>query len=474
MPSRADNTNGTLDTSFGGGEVTTSFSAGNSVANAVAIQSNGDIVVVGTAGSDFALARYTSTGALDGSFGSGGKVATNFQLLGLSLLGTDSAYAVAIQSNGAIVVAGTGLDVAGLLGSDFTVARYTSTGALDGSFAGSGFTETSFGLLQTDGANAVALQSNGDIVVGGHTSTGAGSDFALARYDSTGNLLGKTTTNLGSSDDIHALAVQSNGDILAAGVTDQGSIQETALVRYTSGGALDTSFNGNGKVIQHLGNASEANAVAVQSDGQIVVAGQENAGSGFTFVLERYNGSNGSLDSTFGTGGVITTNVGGTADGANGLLIQPDGKLVAAGYSGNNFAVARYFGSSASADLAVTDVVNNATPNVGATIQYTITVTNNGTSSASEVQLTDLAPSGVTFQSGSGTGSFNTTTGLWNIGNLSINGTATLTITALVTGTAGQTIVNTAAVTSMGEYDPIPGNNSASAPSSWPTPPTWA
>src|SRR6266536_6144139 len=175
LPGAAVAAAGALDPTFGiGGEVTTDF-GGSDSAQAVAIQSDGKILAAGLSGAgDFALARYNADGSLDPSFGSGGKVTTDFG-------GFDLALGVALQSDGKIVAAGQG-------GSsfDFALARYNADGSLDTSFGSGGKVTTDFGVF--DAATAVAIQRDGKIVATGSTFSSGFQQFALARYNADGSL----------------------------------------------------------------------------------------------------------------------------------------------------------------------------------------------------------------------------------------------------------------------------------------------
>ena len=124
-------------------------------------------------GEDFALARYNPNGALDATFGTGGKVTTDFAG------DTDRAFAVALQTDGRIVAAGE--TTTGYRGEDFALARYNPNGALDATFGEGGQVTTDF-AGDTDRAFAVALQTDGKIVAAGEAKTQTKEDFALARY----------------------------------------------------------------------------------------------------------------------------------------------------------------------------------------------------------------------------------------------------------------------------------------------------
>jgi uncharacterized delta-60 repeat protein len=343
------NTDGSLDGSFGtGGKTTTDFAASNDYAYAVAIQSDGKIVAAGASSNgvnlDFAAVRYNADGSLDGSFGTGGKVTT--------AIGTGDEYAnaVVIQSDDKIVAVGSSSNGSNL---DFAAVRYHADGSLDGSFGTAGMVTTDF-VSSDDYAYAAALQTDGKIVAAGQSSSVSNRDFALVRYDTDGNLDtsfgtgGKVTTGFGTSDDYaYAVTLQSNDKIVAAGASDDGTGSDFALVRYNSNGGLDTSFNTTGMVTTPLGTGDDfAHAVAIQSDDKIVTAGSSYNGVNDDYALVHYN-SNGSLDTDFNTAGIVTNSIGTGDDFALGMVIQSDGKIVAAGYSYNgtnyDFSIARYW-----------------------------------------------------------------------------------------------------------------------------------
>jgi uncharacterized delta-60 repeat protein len=328
------NTNGSLDSSFyGSGTVITDF-GGSDCAYAMAIQPDGKIVVAGytSSGSDFALARYDTNGAPDTSFGSGGKLTTNFG-------NNDYAYAMAIQSDGKIVVAGYTTN--NVNNYDFALARYNTNGSLDTTFNSNGKLTTNFD--SKDAAQATAIQSDGKIVVVGYIWISSSNiDFALTRYNTDGSLdqtfgsNGIVTTDFGVNDWAYSVTIQSDGKIVAAGLSGSNF----ALSRYNTDGSLDTTFNGDGKVTTNFGSGSRAQAVAIQSDGKIVAAGYTTTPGNFDFALARYN-TDGSLDTSFDGDGKTTTDFG-YSDYARSMTIQSDGKIVVAGYSNNNFVLARY------------------------------------------------------------------------------------------------------------------------------------
>lgn len=325
------NTDGTLDEGFGsGGTVTTRIGSGGAYGNSVAVQSDGMIVVVGyvQAGvfdNDIALIRYTSTGALDMSFGSGGKVTT-------SIAGVDGGNSVVLQSDGRIVVAGS----AGTINNgDFAVVRYTNTGELDPSF-GSGGKVTTPISGSNDFGNSAALQGDGKIVVAGS----ADGDFAVVRYTDTGALDtsfgdgGKVITPIGSGSAFgRSMALQSDGKIVVAGEAQMGGNDDFAVVRYTDTGVLDSGFGVGGKVITPIGSGDDrAASVALQSDGKIIVGGWAGEGSDFDYVLVRYN-PDGTPDDGFGSGGKAALGLASRVGYNGGMAVQNDGKIVVAAIS---------------------------------------------------------------------------------------------------------------------------------------------
>ncbi|MBJ7347720.1 MAG: hypothetical protein JHC87_04000 [Thermoleophilaceae bacterium] len=335
---------GDLDVNFGAvGAFTTQVGFGNDSANAVVLQPDGKIVAAGSGrvgiNDDFAIARFNKDGSLDGSFGSAGSVFTDFAS------DNDMLRALALQPDGKIVAAGTS-------GGMFALDRYNSDGSLDPTFGTGGKLTTSIGGWVSS-ANAVAIQSDGKIVAAGYAYNGA-SDFALIRYNSDGSLDssfdgdGMLQTDFGSGDSEYAngLAIQPDGQIVAAGVAYDGSNYVFGVARYNSDGSLDTAFDGDGLQTAHIESGEDnARAVALQPDGKIVVAGGSNNGSRGAFAVARFN-PDGSLDNGFNGGGTQFTPFGGSGDSASSLAISADGKIVLAGDSDNygtdEFALARY------------------------------------------------------------------------------------------------------------------------------------
>ncbi len=329
---------GDLDPSFGtGGKVTTDFSGFGGRAAAVALQPDGKIIAGGRAGganfygTGFGVARYNADGSLDSTFGIGGTVTIDF------FFGDDEVHSVLAQPDGKIVAAGSKIFQ---FPGDFELVRFNADGSLDASFGVGGKVTTD--ISDIDSINDAVLQPDGKIVVAGGTgSLGTGS-LALARYNPDGTL----DTTFGTGGIVVSglpmialtLALQTDGRLVTAGASGVSF----GLARFNADGSVDTSFGAGGLVTTNFPEGfASANAVALQSDGKIVAAG----GGSVPFVLARYN-TDGSLDTSFGVGGKVT----GTYDDfaiANGAVVQPDSKIVAVGAAGAftttaHFALARY------------------------------------------------------------------------------------------------------------------------------------
>lgn len=346
------NTDGTYDASFGsGGKVTTSFSSGNEVAFTMLLQPDGKIILAGNMFNgtyDFAMARYTANGALDNTFSGDGILYTDFTN------SADACKAAALQPDGKIILAGESY---GQTSYDFALARYNADGTLDNTFGSGGKVTTLFTTsASTASANALAVQPDGKIVAAGRYKLNGGptSSFALARYNADGTLDntfsvdGKVTTDLGSDNiaEINSIVLQPNGYIVAGGYSFISGNFFFGLARYKTDGTLDTGFDGDGKLTSDaFSYTGQARGLVMQADGKIIAAGygEENPNHGFGIV--RFN-QDGSTDNSFGTGGSVFTDFNSNNDEANSVAIQPDLKIVLAGFQYNglnfDFAVARY------------------------------------------------------------------------------------------------------------------------------------
>jgi uncharacterized delta-60 repeat protein len=320
-------------------------------------------------------------GDLDASFGVGGKVLTDFDG------SNDEGQAVLLQPDGRLVVAGTSLDPATGT-ARFGLARYLPDGSLDATFDGDGRVTTDFDGFALP--QAAALQDDGKIVLGGYSQSDAGVTFTLARYLPNGALDvtfsgdGKLVTEIPSL--LSDLAVQADGKIVGTGgpviarflpggtldatfgsggvvtssinqfavtlqsdgkIVTAGSVFDSAsgsnhfaLARFLPNGTSDTTFDGDGRATTDAGGSGFAADVILQPDGRIVAAGNVFGGSNLNFAVVRYL-PNGSLDTTFSGDGRVTTSFGGTSQ-AFAVTLQRDGKIVVAGNAFVGFGVARY------------------------------------------------------------------------------------------------------------------------------------
>jgi uncharacterized delta-60 repeat protein len=340
------NPDGSIDTGFGtNGKVSTAFGSGSGSANDVVIQGDGKIVVAGStraragfAGDDnFAVRRYNTDGSLDASFGAGGIVSTDFAGLG------DAAVAVALQVDGKIVVAGRAQLASG---TDLAVARYNTDGSPDASF-GSGGKLTTDMAGGVDFSSAMRLQPDGRIVVLAHISLGSSVVVgipALVRYNSDGSVdaaFGASGKVIGSaSGPADDLALQPDGKIIVAGSVNAGSSTSAfGLTRFDANGSPDTAFGTPTTRFFDTGNGTIGRAVAVQADGKIVLVGEAASGASSTsdVAVARYD-ANGNLDTGFATGGKLLVDFFAGFDGAQDVVIQPDGRIVVAGSARNGSA----------------------------------------------------------------------------------------------------------------------------------------
>lgn len=363
----------------------------------VALLPTGQIVAVGNvvaSGVNKSIViRYVSTGQQDPTFGSAGIVVT--------LVGTSTtANAVALDASDQIVVAGVAT-VSGV--TQIYLARYTTAGTLDTTFNSTGVVTTVVTGSDYSLANALVIQADGKILVGGIAGFGSAAEFMVARYNTDGSLdtsfnaagaqPGVITTAIGDQSSVSAVSLQSTGAIIASGTSMTESSFEFASARYTtsgildttygtsgvstvsigsgavstcnailgddsvflggsyntnniavvklqSDGSLDTSFGTSGIASTTIGVSAQASCLKIQSDDKIVVCGTSLLTNQGLVTLLRYN-TNGTLDTNFGTAGIATTALGFNAS-ANDLAIQSDGKIVIAGFTDANALLMRY------------------------------------------------------------------------------------------------------------------------------------
>ncbi len=300
----------------------------------------------------FSATAIAAAGDLDPTFSGDGKQTTDFPF------GISDATATVRQPDGKIVAVGSVFrSTSGDLSfDDFAIARYNTNGTLDTTFSGDGKQTTALPGGDDD-ATGVAIQADGKIVVVGVTGFGgvccSSHSFALARYNPNGSLDttfsgdGKQTTQFGDNAGAGGVAVQGDGGIVAVGGTcsgDPDAVCDFALARYDPNGALDTTFSGDGKETTDFGSIRDgASGVALQADGKVIAVGSSGnaSGSAFDFAVARYD-ANGSLDNTFSGDGKQTTDFGSTGDRAAGVALQSDSKIVVGGPGGPGAAFARY------------------------------------------------------------------------------------------------------------------------------------
>jgi uncharacterized delta-60 repeat protein len=337
------NRDGSLDQSFGNhGLVSTDIgTGGDDLASSVVVQRDGRIVVAGYAADatntnySWALARYNRDGSLDQGFGNQGLVVTSFGA------GYDFADAVTLDNRGRIVVAGEASPDHST--KDIGVARYRTDGSLDTSFNHTGMVITDLGHGYASG-NGVAVL-DGRIVVAGYSSNGTDFDAVVVAYGENGSpdshfgSAGVTWVDFGPGNDYaHAIAV-SDQRIVVAGSATRGST-DFAVAALDMRGHLDTHFGSGGMATIDFGGDDTAFGVGIDSQDRIVAAGDSASGASDQFAVARLR-SNGTPDSSFGTAGKVTTDFGQFAV-ATAMTLQPDDRIVVAGFAGDDFAVARY------------------------------------------------------------------------------------------------------------------------------------
>ncbi len=338
------NTNGDLDETFNlSGKVVAPIGTGLGFGSDIAIQSDGKIVVAGTDEYAFgkyqiATIRFDKNGQVDTTFGNNGIVNAS------DSTGVAVGNAVAVQSDDKILVAGR-------IFANLTIIRYTITGTLDTTFNSSGIVTTNFNSID---ARDIAYQNNKIVTVGG-LSNNDQLDYAVMRYNIDGNvdnafgingLISTSVVATGESDiGYHGVAIQPDDKIVTVGEgRDQNGRPTLVLARYTNEGQLDPEFNA-GKVITTALEAGAAGAkVVLQVDGKIIVVGVAIEEGVSKLLIARYN-KDGSLDTSFGNNGIVTTTNDGKGITGRAVTIQEDGKIVATGFE-RTLTVVRYLGGT--------------------------------------------------------------------------------------------------------------------------------
>lgn len=339
---------GDLDPAFSGDGIVTVDVGGGDVLQAVTLDEDNNIYAAGYAVTgagpykDICVVKFTPSGALDPVFGGDGIVTTD---LGANF--DDMAYAISLQSDGKILVAGSTYDGTA---NKMCILRYRADGSLDPAFSDDGKLVIDFGGPD-DAARGLTIMGDGSIYVGGYrmeevTATMYRRNFAAVRVNINGDFDaafggdGQVATSF--SSDRHAsgfaMGVQADGKVVMAGYSYVGTSAnyQFALLRYNGDGTLDNSFDGDGMVLVPTGTIlGEAYAIQIQVDNKIVIAGKAYEGFDTDFALLRFN-ADGTLDNTFGTGGIVQTSFGtGEEESFTGLSMEWDGGIVATGYKGN-------------------------------------------------------------------------------------------------------------------------------------------
>lgn len=336
---------GTPDPSFGiNGIVTTSIGSSFDDSFAVRVQDDGKIVVAGRATilgfSEVAIARYLPDGTLDPEFSDDGKKTISVGS------GSDVAYAMAIQDDGKIIVAGYSDNGGGL---DFLVIRMEEDGTLDDTFGGNGIV-----TLNPDAGDDVlrmiTILPDNRILLTGYVGTGADERFGLACLNTDGNVDenfgngGLVITEVGPSNARAFGAVLLPGnDFYVAGYAYNGDDNDMVVVKYQANGSVDTSFGTNGVAWVDAGSGNDqGRSVLITDENKILIAGYGVVSGNGDFVLARLLDT-GALDNSFGVNGVVTTDIQTFHDDVSEAVMQDDGKIVVTGRSGVNFASSSEF-----------------------------------------------------------------------------------------------------------------------------------
>jgi uncharacterized delta-60 repeat protein len=327
--------------------VLTDFAPSNDRALGITVQPDGKILVAGYSElrgfRDFAMARYHADGALDASFGVGGKVTTDIAAI-------DEGKSIALQADGKILVAGSSTS-SNNVASAFVVARYTANGSPDPTFGGAGRVTTSVSGYFNETPVGIVQLANGKIVVGGSSPDA----FLLARYQADGSpdpsfgKGGKVFQTFPQFVDASDMSVLADGTIVLVGSNRYD--HDFMVARFNADGSLDASFgtagavytrfdmDGAGNPYMSYGRTDTAGAVAIDASGRVVVAGSSemNMGQGYVgrVAVARYL-SNGALDTSFSARGFALTEFPATLSlhvDIHDVLMQADGKILAVGNS---------------------------------------------------------------------------------------------------------------------------------------------
>ncbi len=460
------NTDGSLDSSFGtaGKASLLNFGADTASLDDLSILPTGEILTLSTtylnSAFSIVLARFTSTGALDTTFGGGDGIS---DLLNPS--GDDESISMHVLEDGKILIGGYDY-----YASRSYILRFSSDGTLDTTFGTGGMSPFLVEpVSQIFFLWDFALQSDGKILIAGSDSDAAPSHVVLTRLTNNGTLDTSFGTNgylvfssfSGVNEYPVSLAILSDDSIVLGGVTGNGTTSTSFIARLLSTGALDTSFGTSGFTGFDFGGSNdELTDLALQTDGKIVASVNHYTNSASQFAAVRLN-ADGSMDSTFGTDGKTNFDYPNTTSAKPyALALQSDGKIVLAGSARDtayHFGVTRIEGNNANIQISGSAIP--ALAHVGDTVTFTYTITNNGPNTSGEITFTDTLPSGLTYVSitpsvGSCTG---TTDLSCNLGSLENGETATLTL--IVTAISTTNTTNSASISATGPTDPDTDDN---------------
>ncbi|HNW88380.1 MAG TPA: T9SS type A sorting domain-containing protein [Bacteroidales bacterium] len=333
---------GNLDSSFGdGGKVISEIGTKDDYAFYSAIAADGSIISCGfymqNNMADGFLIKYSANGIIDSTFGNNGIVKCNY------FTEANNIAVLAFQTNGKIVAAGK-------ISSDIMILRYEANGTPDSSFGNNGLVRTH--IMTDQNATGLEILPGGKILISAAIYNGTNQDFGIIRYNTDGTFdtsfgnNGTVVSDLTNTWELNSsMKLQADGKIVMAGRVYSAAYDQSKCIiaRYEADGALDISFGNNGKVITDVGPASYGvfNNLAIQADGKIIAVGYtiEDTGGGLydnKNLTVRYN-ANGAPDSSFGTNGIVLTEVAGGGDIAWSVAIQADGKILVGGYTSHGF-----------------------------------------------------------------------------------------------------------------------------------------
>lgn len=343
------NADGTMDSSFGeNGFTVINPGNGQSFIKGASVQNDGKIVLAGYTWSssfsgDFIVVRLNEDGSFDNSFGENGLVVVDSGM-------SEVSSSMEIQADGKILVAGDQND-------KFAVARFNTDGSMDTDFGNEGWAVVQVGGVWS-WARDITIQQDGKILLGGY-SLDNGNRMAAVRLNTDGTPDGDfgnggiVNFNVGQGNDFaDGIAVQEDGKILLGGhkwVSNQPLRHDFVVVRLNTDGSFDSSYGTGGVASANIVNGGNYTAsMTVQEDGKAIIAGNTEDEGDWDVAMVRFN-TDGTLDSSFGDGGKVSTDIHGGPDVGNAVAVQADGRIVLVGTTVDDvpeFLVARYLGDS--------------------------------------------------------------------------------------------------------------------------------